>query len=147
MTFLRGVFVPRFNFSQFSSILCHSLTKFTPSFSIPSLALQPYPSPRPLQVLGGHDRAVTCVSLSLELDAAASGSEDGSVNVYAAREGLFLRSVRPFSYGDGFVVAQLALSSAGHLVSCGKEGGHVLRFCLFFPDDCEKPYHSEPFFC
>ncbi len=77
---------------------------------------QSYPAPRALQVLSGHDRTVSCVALSLELDAAASGSEDGSVNVYAAREGTYLRTLRPFAYGDGFVVSQMSLSPAGHLV-------------------------------
>ena len=32
------------------------------------------PNPRPIQVLSGHDRAVSCVALSTELDMAVSGS-------------------------------------------------------------------------
>ena len=32
------------------------------------------PNPRPIQVLSGHDRAVSCVALSSELDMAVSGS-------------------------------------------------------------------------
>ena len=32
------------------------------------------PNPRPIQVLSGHDRAVSCVAISTELDMAASGS-------------------------------------------------------------------------
>ena len=32
------------------------------------------PNPRPIQVLSGHDRAVSCVAISTELDMAVSGS-------------------------------------------------------------------------
>lgn len=50
---------------------------------------------RPLQVLAGHDKSVKCVALSAELDMAASGSEDGTVNVYSIKEGQFLRTLKP----------------------------------------------------
>ncbi len=50
---------------------------------------------RPQQVLAGHDKAVKCVALSSELDMAASGSEDGTVNVYTIKDGQFLRTLKP----------------------------------------------------
>ena len=77
-------------------------------------------SPRPVQVLAGHDKAVKCVALSVELDMAASGSEDGTVNVYTIKDGQFLRFLRPPSTEVDFVVERLTLSTQGHIVV----GGH-----------------------
>lgn len=36
-------------------------------------------SPRPVQVLCGHDQEVTCVAISTELDMAVSGSKVSSI--------------------------------------------------------------------
>ena len=49
------------------------------------------PNPRPIQVLSGHDKSVSCVALSTELDMAVSGSDDGSINVYTVKEGQYIR--------------------------------------------------------
>lgn len=49
----------------------------------------------PIRVLRGHDAPVTCVALHGELDVAISGSEDGTVNVYALRSGRYVRTLRP----------------------------------------------------
>ena len=49
------------------------------------------PHPRPIQVLSGHDKSVSCVALSTELDMAVSGSDDGSINVYTVKEGQYIR--------------------------------------------------------
>ncbi|XP_072905355.1 neurobeachin-like protein 2 isoform X3 [Hemitrygon akajei] len=50
---------------------------------------------KPVQVLYGHDDAVTCVAISTELDMAVSGSKDGTVIVHTIRRGQFMRSLRP----------------------------------------------------
>ena len=76
---------------------------------------------RPLQVLAGHEKPVRAVALSVSLDLAVSGSEDGTVNVYTIKEGQFLRSLKPPGVAEtDFVVGKLALSSQGHIVI----GGH-----------------------
>ena len=103
------------------------------------------PNPRPIQVLSGHDKAISCVALSTELDMAVSGSEDGTLNVYTIKEGQYIRTIVPIQtigqsltesrskdvrkgtaedYGRGqpikdFTVAQLQLSYQGHVVFSG----------------------------
>ncbi|XP_047454573.1 neurobeachin-like protein 2 isoform X2 [Mugil cephalus] len=74
-------------------------------------------SPRPVQVLCGHDQEVTCVAISTELDMALSGSKDGTVIVHTVRRGQFLRTLRP--PGDSFVPAQISelqVGMEGHIV-------------------------------
>ncbi|XP_075884079.1 neurobeachin-like protein 2 isoform X3 [Nelusetta ayraudi] len=74
-------------------------------------------SPRPVQVLSGHDQEVTCVAISTELDMAVSGSKDGTVIVHTIRRGQFLRSLRP--PGDSSVpahISQLQVGMEGHMV-------------------------------
>ncbi|KAK2844496.1 hypothetical protein Q5P01_011155 [Channa striata] len=74
-------------------------------------------SPRPVQVLCGHDQEVTCVAISTELDMAVSGSKDGTVIVHTVRRGLFLRTLRP--PGDSCVPAQISalqVGMEGHVV-------------------------------
>ena len=48
-----------------------------------------------LQVLCGHDKPVTCVALSVDLDIAVSGSEDGTVNIYTVKEGYYMKTIIP----------------------------------------------------
>ncbi|KAF3691862.1 Neurobeachin-like protein 2 [Channa argus] len=74
-------------------------------------------SPRPVQVLCGHDQEVTCVAISTELDMAVSGSKDGTVIVHSVRRGLFLRTLRP--PGDICLPAQISalqVGMEGHIV-------------------------------
>ncbi|MEE6514043.1 hypothetical protein FKM82_021983, partial [Ascaphus truei] len=52
-------------------------------------------SPKPVQVLYGHDDEVTCVAISTELDMAVSGSKDGTINVHTIRLGQFMRCIKP----------------------------------------------------
>ncbi|KAM6967984.1 neurobeachin-like protein 2 [Aplochiton taeniatus] len=93
-------------------------------------------SPRPVQVLCGHDQEVTCVAISTELDMAVSGSKDGTIIVHSVRRGHFLRSLRPpgescqsgqisgLQVGmEGHIVAQSALE--GCAVGKGKYSLHV----------------------
>uniref|UniRef100_A0A3P8V3W9 Neurobeachin-like protein 2 n=1 Tax=Cynoglossus semilaevis TaxID=244447 RepID=A0A3P8V3W9_CYNSE len=74
-------------------------------------------SPRPVQVLCGHDQEVTCVAISTELDMAVSGSKDGTVIVHTIRRGEFLRTLRP--PGNGYVpapISALQVGMEGHIV-------------------------------
>ncbi|KAM8735230.1 neurobeachin-like protein 2 isoform 4-T4 [Acanthopagrus schlegelii] len=74
-------------------------------------------SPRPVQVLCGHDQEVTCVAISTELDMAISGSKDGTVIVHTVRRGQFLRTLRP--PGDSCVpahISELQVGMEGHIV-------------------------------
>ncbi|XP_049336159.1 neurobeachin-like protein 2 isoform X4 [Astyanax mexicanus] len=75
-------------------------------------------SPRPVQVLCGHDQEVTCVSISTELDMAVSGSKDGTVIMHSVRRGQYLRTLRPPC--ESFYsarVAQLQVGMEGHMVA------------------------------
>ncbi|XP_060726425.1 neurobeachin-like protein 2 isoform X5 [Tachysurus vachellii] len=87
-------------------------------------------SPRPVQVLCGHDAEVTCVSISTELDMAISGSKDGTVIMHSVRRGQYLRTLRPPCESCLSVrVNQLQVGMEGHVVvqtmlegcSAGKE--------------------------
>ncbi|KAM9310767.1 neurobeachin-like protein 2 isoform 2-T2 [Pholidichthys leucotaenia] len=74
-------------------------------------------SPRPVQVLCGHDQEVTCVAISTELDMAVSGSKDGTVIMHTVRRGEFLRTLRP--PGDSYIPAQISrlqVGMEGHIV-------------------------------
>ncbi|MEQ2239137.1 Neurobeachin-like protein 2 [Ilyodon furcidens] len=74
-------------------------------------------SPRPVQILCGHDQEVTCVAISTELDMAISGSKDGTVIVHTVRRGQFLRTLRP--PGDVNLcspIAALQVGMEGHIV-------------------------------
>nr|XP_046254941.1 neurobeachin-like protein 2 isoform X3 [Scatophagus argus] len=74
-------------------------------------------SPRPVQVLCGHDQEVTCVAISTELDMAVSGSKDGTVIVHTIRRGQFLCTLRP--PGDSCVpvqISELQVGMEGHIV-------------------------------
>ncbi|XP_037640849.1 neurobeachin-like protein 2 isoform X2 [Sebastes umbrosus] len=74
-------------------------------------------SPRPVQILCGHDQEVTCVAISTELDMAVSGSKDGTVIVHTVRRGQFLRTLRP--PGDSCVpahISELQVGMEGHIV-------------------------------
>lgn len=48
---------------------------------------------RPLHVLYGHDDAVNCVDICVELDVVVSGSDDGTIIVHKLREGAYIRSI------------------------------------------------------
>ncbi|XP_029359422.1 neurobeachin-like protein 2 isoform X2 [Echeneis naucrates] len=74
-------------------------------------------SPRPLQVLCGHDQEVTCVAISTELDMAFSGSKDGTVIVHSVRRGQFLRTLRPpGSSCAPAQISELQVGMEGHIV-------------------------------
>ncbi|XP_056300146.1 neurobeachin-like protein 2 isoform X3 [Pseudoliparis swirei] len=84
-------------------------------------------SPRPVQILCGHDQEVTCVAISTELDMAVSGSKDGTVIVHSVRRGQFLRTLHP--PGDSCVpavISELRVGMEGHIVvqTSLEEGSH-----------------------
>ncbi|XP_045082156.1 neurobeachin-like protein 2 isoform X2 [Coregonus clupeaformis] len=75
-------------------------------------------SPRPVQVLCGHDQEVTCVAISTELDMAVSGSKDGTLIIHSVRRGQFLRTLRP--PGESCLparVTELQVGMEGHIVA------------------------------
>ncbi|XP_063076336.1 neurobeachin-like protein 2 isoform X2 [Engraulis encrasicolus] len=75
-------------------------------------------SPKPVQVLCGHDQEVTCVAMSTELDMAVSGSKDGTLIVHSVRRGQFLRTLHPASeVGLSSRITELAVGMEGHLVA------------------------------
>ncbi|XP_061093012.1 neurobeachin-like protein 2 isoform X2 [Conger conger] len=75
-------------------------------------------SPRPVQVLCGHDQEVTCVAISTELDMAVSGSKDGTLILHSIRRGQFLRSLRPISeIGVAVRVTELGVGLEGHIIA------------------------------
>ncbi|XP_026148843.1 neurobeachin-like protein 2 isoform X3 [Mastacembelus armatus] len=79
-------------------------------------------SPRPVQILCGHDKEVTCVAISTELDMALSGSKDGTVIVHTIRRGQFLRTLRP--------PCDSCLSSQISALQVGMEGHIVVQTSL-----------------
>ncbi|XP_047388286.1 neurobeachin-like protein 2 isoform X4 [Sciurus carolinensis] len=73
-------------------------------------------SPKPVQVLYGHEAAVSCVAISTELDMAVSGSEDGTVIIHTVRRGQFVAALRPPGATLPGPVSHLALGSEGQIV-------------------------------
>ncbi|XP_027788340.2 neurobeachin-like protein 2 isoform X2 [Marmota flaviventris] len=73
-------------------------------------------SPKPVQVLYGHEAAVSCVAISTELDMAVSGSEDGTVIIHTIRRGQFVAALRPPGATLPGPVSHLALGSEGQIV-------------------------------
>lgn len=61
----------------------------------------------PLRTLYGHDDCVTSVSVNIELDVVASGSNDGTVILHTLREGSYLRTIlvgtSPRNLSDGSI--------------------------------------------
>ncbi|XP_048190361.1 LOW QUALITY PROTEIN: neurobeachin-like protein 2 [Perognathus longimembris pacificus] len=73
-------------------------------------------APKPVQVLYGHQAAVSCVAISTELDMAVSGSEDGTVLVHTVRRGQFVAALRPPGATLPGPVSHLALGAEGQMV-------------------------------
>ncbi|XP_070247222.1 neurobeachin-like protein 2 [Myotis yumanensis] len=71
---------------------------------------------KPIQVLYGHEAAVSCVAISTELDMAVSGSEDGAVIIHTVRRGQFVAALRPPGAMLPGPVSHLALGSEGQIV-------------------------------
>ncbi|KAL2803918.1 neurobeachin-like protein 2 isoform 2 [Daubentonia madagascariensis] len=73
-------------------------------------------APKPVQVLYGHEAAVSCVAISTELDMAVSGSEDGTVIIHTVRRGQFVAALQPPIATLPGPVSHLALGSEGQIV-------------------------------
>ncbi|XP_073757181.1 neurobeachin-like protein 2 isoform X5 [Callorhinus ursinus] len=71
---------------------------------------------KPVQVLYGHEAAVSCVAISTELDMAVSGSEDGTVIIHTVRRGQFVAALQPPGATLPGPVSHLALGSEGQIV-------------------------------
>ncbi|KAM5291942.1 neurobeachin-like protein 2 [Ctenodactylus gundi] len=71
---------------------------------------------KPVQVLYGHEAAVSCVAISTELDMAVSGSEDGTVIIHTVRRGQFVAALRPPGATLPGPVSHLALGAEGQIV-------------------------------
>ena len=66
----------------------------------------------PTVTLYGHTSAVTCVSISTELDVVVSGSLDGTCNIHTVEHGIYIRTLRPM--GDPIV--NLQISTERHIL-------------------------------
>ncbi|KAM7336917.1 hypothetical protein ACRRTK_003036 [Alexandromys fortis] len=86
-------------------------------------------APKPVQVLYGHEAAVSCVAISTELDMAVSGSEDGTVIIHTVRRGQFVAALRPPGATLPGPISHLALGSEGQIVvqssACERPGAQV----------------------
>ncbi|XP_017521315.2 neurobeachin-like protein 2 isoform X8 [Manis javanica] len=71
---------------------------------------------KPVQVLYGHEAAVSCVAISTELDMAVSGSEGGTVIIHTVRRGQFVAALQPPGATLPGPVSHLALASEGQIV-------------------------------
>lgn len=71
---------------------------------------------KPIQVLYGHEAAVSCVAISTELDMAVSGSEDGTVIIHTVRRGQFVAALQPPGAMLPGPVSHLVLGSEGQVV-------------------------------
>ncbi|KAM6169581.1 LOW QUALITY PROTEIN: neurobeachin-like protein 2 [Rhynchocyon petersi] len=73
-------------------------------------------APKPVQVLYGHEAAVSCVAISTELDMAVSGSENGTVIIHTVRRGQFVAALRPPGATLPGPVSYLVLGPEGQIV-------------------------------
>ncbi|XP_053456436.1 neurobeachin-like protein 2 isoform X1 [Nycticebus coucang] len=91
-------------------------------------------APKPVQVLYGHEAAVSCVAISTELDMAVSGSEDGTVIIHTVRRGQFVAALRPPIATLPGPVSHLALGSEGQIVvqsSAWERPGAQVTYSLY----------------
>jgi len=76
-------------------------------------------SPRSVQVLYGHELAVTVACVSMCLDLAVTGSRDGSVNIHSVKEGQYMRTLKPRDVDVNYAIDMLTLSYQGHVIYTG----------------------------
>ncbi|XP_068150111.1 LOW QUALITY PROTEIN: neurobeachin-like protein 1 [Drosophila tropicalis] len=99
-----------------SNIPGHVLTGQSYMQTISQLNTQNSFAPKPLNVLYGHDNAVSSVAIYTELDLVVSGSLDGTVNVYTLQEGQFVRTLKPIGCTESCVqISFLTVSYQGHI--------------------------------
>jgi len=69
---------------------------------------------------------VLCVSISTELDLAASGAKDGTCLLHTIRQGNYIHTLRPRN-GFKCEIHQVAISNAGRLVIYSEDTTHRQR--------------------
>jgi len=77
-------------------------------------------------ILWGHETAVTCLSLSSDLDITVSGSIDGTICVHTVRRGKFVRSIRLSRLSASRqkpAVRKIVLDDHGTFVAHTEDGG------------------------
>ncbi|KAG8229067.1 hypothetical protein J437_LFUL005700 [Ladona fulva] len=79
----------------------------------------------PVHKLHGHDAPVTCVTILTQLDMAASGSMDGTVNIYTIQEGQYIRTLPSFGCNERLTaeITNISISNHGHVAFAAREKG------------------------
>ena len=82
------------------------------------------------RTLYGHEREVTCVCVSSELDLVVSGSIDGTCNIHTVEHGAYVRTLRPTGAINDSIV-NVKLSDERHiLVQTEKEDTHLFLYSI-----------------
>ncbi|XP_014667639.1 PREDICTED: neurobeachin-like protein 1 [Priapulus caudatus] len=85
---------------------------------------------KPLQILYGHDAAVTCCAISIELDMAVSGSLDGTCIIHTVRKGQYMHTLQPPCLAS-LIIPSLAIGDQGHIVAyCKAQSGSEVAYSL-----------------
>ncbi|XP_055695703.1 neurobeachin-like protein 1 [Lutzomyia longipalpis] len=73
-------------------------------------------APQPLKALHGHESAISAVAIMTEFDLVASGSMDGTVNLYSIESGQLIRTVSPLGCtGVTIEISFVTISYQGHV--------------------------------
>uniref|UniRef100_A0A6B2EDM8 Putative lysosomal trafficking regulator lyst n=1 Tax=Phlebotomus kandelakii TaxID=1109342 RepID=A0A6B2EDM8_9DIPT len=73
-------------------------------------------APQPLKILHGHESAISAVAIMTEFDVVASGSMDGTVNLYSIESGQLIRAVSPLGCtGVNIEISFVTISHQGHV--------------------------------
>ncbi|XP_059607349.1 neurobeachin-like protein 1 [Phlebotomus argentipes] len=73
-------------------------------------------APLPLKALHGHESAISAVAIMTEFDVVASGSLDGTVNLYSIESGQLIRTVSPLGCtGVNIEISFVTISYQGHV--------------------------------
>ncbi|XP_057837661.2 BEACH domain-containing protein B isoform X1 [Cryptomeria japonica] len=84
-------------------------------------------SDKPCHILCGHDDAVTCVGVSVELDLVVSGSKDSSCILHTLREGRYVRSIH---HPNGSTLSKIVVSQHGRLVLYSNDDLNLLLYSI-----------------
>ncbi|XP_071443766.1 neurobeachin-like protein 1 [Hetaerina americana] len=91
----------------------------------------------PVHTLHGHDAPVTCVAILTQLDIAASGSMDGTVNVYTIQEGQYIRTLPAVECIENIIqeIAYIAISNHGHIAFATRQKVNTFHFLVHASED------------
>lgn len=84
-----------------------------PSTEKPSKSDSVVITDKPRHVLCGHDDAVTCIAVRVELDIVISGSKDATCIFHSLRDGSYIRSLK---HPNGSPITRMSVSQNGLLV-------------------------------